>query len=230
MKRSSIVLFIFLISYPIFVRSQEYKYELGIISGATGYLGDANRTIPFASPGLATAVQGRYNINFRFVGFLSLGYYLFRGNNFQGKNRFPHNAQAKFATSTILVNPAMEYNFYPYSDKYPFLQTKRLSPYLSLGIVLGTGFKDGGGLFFFPGFSGFLGLKYKVANQWNLQCQLGGMYLFTDGLEKGTKEASFFENPYNIAKAPWKGTDGGVFFLFGVTYEFGSTKASCSLL
>lgn len=231
MKKTSLLLLLFIASIEVFpLKAQEYKYELGTSLGAVGYLGDLNPAVPFASLGAGAHVQARYNINFRMVAFVSLGYQLFRGQSKQQDVRFPNSPSLKFSTSTILLNPAFEYNFFPYSDKFPFLQTKRLTPYISLGVALGLGLKEKGGAFFIPGVTGALGLKFKVANRWNIQLQLGGMHCFTDALETGKKEGSTLNNPYGVNKRPWKGNDGGVALLVGVTYEFGSRVIECNKL
>lgn len=231
MKKTSLLLLLFIASIEVFpLKAQEYKYELGTSLGAVGYMGDLNPTVPFASLGAGAYVQARYNINFRMVAFVSLGYQLFRGQSKQQDVRFPNSPSVKFSTSTILLNPAFEYNFFPYSDKFPFLQTKRLTPYISLGVAVGLGLKEKGGAFFIPGVTGALGLKYKVANRWNIQLQLGGMHCFTDALETGKKEGNAMNNPYGVNKRPWKGNDGGVALLVGVTYEFGSRVVECNKL
>lgn len=209
------------------LEAQEYNYEVGFAAGPTGYLGDAGPVVPFAPPGASGVVQTRYNINFRMAAYLSLGYHLFRGNTSYSESSFPNDATAKFTTSTLLLNPAFEYNFYPYSDKFPFLQTRRLSPYVSVGMVAGVGF-GAKGVFIIPGLSGALGLKYKVATRWNLQLQLGGMHFFSDKLEGGNAQADFLNNPHHLSSPPWKGNDGSISLLLGITYEFGSRASDCN--
>lgn len=211
--------------------AQEYKYEVGFATGATGYLGDLNPKIPFASPGVGAAVQARYNINFRAMGYLALSYNFFQGKNLATGSDFVEGRDVRFATSSLLLNPAFEYNFYPYSDKYPFLGTRRITPYISLGLVAGIGLGDRGSAFFIPGLSGGFGLKYKVANKWNLQLQLGGMHFFTDKLDTGgSSSPRHLNNPYQLAYQPWKGNDGAVMLQFGVTYEFGVREKDCHAL
>lgn len=228
MRRNSILFLIALTISWGASEAQEYRYELGVTTGAVGYLGDANPRIPFASPGGGVMVQARYNFNFRIVGYLSLGYQLFTGKTTLGRTDFPETVAPRFSTSALLLNPAFEYNFYPYSDKFSFLGTKRLSPYISLGLALGLGFEYKGRPFFMPGFSGAVGLKYKVANRWNLQLQLGGIHFFTDKLDSGGNAlAASLDNPYGLSKQPWKGNDGAVMLLLGVTYEFGRRVTEC---
>lgn len=231
MRKTSLILLLFISSIgTATIEAQEYKYELGISLGPIGYLGDANPQIPFSTLGVGALVQARYNINFRMVAHLSVGYQLFRGKTKLQDTRFPSDPTLKFSTSTILLNPTFEYNFFPYSDKYPFLQTRRMTPYISLGMALGLGFKQAGGVFFMPGLTGAIGLKYKVANRWNLQLQLGGMHFFTDALESGGKSANTLNNPYGVAQRPWKGNDGAVAILMGISYEFGAKTVECRKL
>ncbi len=229
-KTTNILLLLLFTPLVTQLNAQEYKYEVGIATGVNSYLGDANPAIPFATPGATAMVQARYNINFRMVAFVGVQYNLFRGNSNVAKTVFPQNSSSKFSTASILFTPAFEYNFYPYSDKYPFLQTKRLTPYISLGLAVGVGLANQAKPFVIPGLSGALGLKYKVANRLNLQLQLGGMHFFTDKLEGASNTTAFLNNPYGIAKQPWKGNDGAINVLVGITYEFGQQVKSCNNL
>lgn len=210
--------------------AQEYRYEVGAAAALAGYLGDAGPKIPFVPPGFGLSIVSRYNINFRMAGYLALDYTLYRGNLRYAHSEFPQATEARFATSTFLLNPAFEYHFYPYSDKFSFRHTRRLVPYIALGFAAGVGLKAQGGLFFIPGLTGALGLKYKLANRWNITCSLGGKYFFTDKLEAGSKDAAWLDNPLAIAKAPFKGNDGGVALTIGLTYEFGKRTSGCNNL
>lgn len=210
--------------------AQEYKYELGGMLGASCYLGDANPRNPMRSVGISAHAVARYNIDFRFVVGASAGYTQLRGNSHNSGTLFPQSVEGSFNTSTILLNPFVEYNFYPYSDKFSYLRTKRLVPYISLGVAAGVGFNYQNKPFFLPAISGALGLKYKVANRWNVQLQLAGMHFFADALESSSKAGSAFNNPLGTSKLPWKGGDGMVALWLGVTYEFGMHKRSCNNL
>lgn len=150
------------------LNAQEYRLEWGGIASVNSYLGDANRVIPFASVGGGVGAQMRYNHNFRIAFSGDLSYNYIHGNSQIRNQVYPQQtSKVNFAAHALLLSFRGEYNFFAYSDKYPFLHTRRWSPYLALGLSVGAAFgKDAHT--FMPGIEGALGIKYKIANRLNL--------------------------------------------------------------
>lgn len=227
MRNLSLSLLLFVTAAAL--SAQEYRYDVGASLGTVGYLGDANPTIPFAAPGASLQIVGRYNMNLSMAFSGTLGYYLLRGSTKRHPEQFPSGQAISFHSSAILFQPRFEYNFYPYSDKFHFLSTRRLVPFLSLGLPLGIAFTKRSPAFL-PGVAASFGLKYKMANRWNLLLEVQGMHFFSDRLDTPTAESDFLNNPYRLSALPWKGGDGIIAVVVAVTYEFGYIKAQCNNL
>lgn len=211
------------------LNAQEYRLEWGGIASVNSYLGDANRVIPFASVGGGVGAQMRYNHNFRIAFSGDLSYNYIHGNSRIRNQVYPQQtSKINFAAHALLLSIKGEYNFFAYSDKYPFLHTRRWSPYLALGLSVGAAFgKDAHT--FMPGIEGALGIKYKIANRLNLIASLGGRQFFTDRLDALSNESSFLSNPYRLQSSWYKGGDGMLLITLGFTYEFSSRGSSCNI-
>ncbi len=210
-------------------RAQEYRMEWGAWGSVNSYLGDANKVIPFATLGGGAGIQMRYNHNFRlaFSGDLSLN--LLQGSTRVTKNVFPEVSDPiRFTAHTLLLATRGEYNFFAYSDKYPFLHTKRWSPYIALGLNVGVALGKGTPVFL-PGIEGAVGVKYKFANRWNLIASLGGRHFFADKLDTLGTNSNILSNPYHVQSSWYKGGDGMIMITLGVTYEFSSRGSSCNM-
>ncbi len=210
------------------MRGQEYRFELGALAGVSSYLGDANPRNPFTAMGANVNLMGRYNYNFRVAFSSELGYFLAQGTSLRNpKNHFPKNAQGKFVTNGALLSLCAEYNFYPYSDKYPFLQTKRFTPFVSGGLSGGLAFQNKS-VAFLPGVNIGLGVKWKIRNRLNLIAKLDGIHFFSDKLDTSSKSSAFLSNPYHTKSSFIKGGDGMVRLMVGISYEFKARGTNCN--
>lgn len=211
---------------PLFVWAQHYSHEVGGQLAMVGYLGDANRRIPFRMPGFGVGVQYRRNFDLRMAVSVKADYALYRGDTRHANTLFPGGQAARFSTHSALAQALFEYNFYPYSDKFAFLATQRLSPYVGVGVAAGAAFGSEG-MAFLPGIVGEVGLKYKLASRLNAQLSLGGKHFFSDRLDALSKGSGFLNNPFGVSGLPWKGGDGAVYISLGFSYEFGTHHEQC---
>lgn len=210
------------------LNAQEYRYEMGVSAGTVAYLGDANPSNPFNTIGGSLGGFFHYNHNLRLALTAHLDYFHWRGNtqSFQG-NVFPNAAQASFSCHAVGAIFRSEYNFYPYSDKYPFLQTRRLTPYIAAGATFALSLQQQKPVFH-PGVNLALGLKYKLRNRINLIAYVEGTHFFSDRLDTSSSSSSFLSNPYNVSSSLLKGGDGMVRLMVGVSYEFQKQTTNCN--
>ncbi|WP_085536834.1 type IX secretion system protein PorG [Massilibacteroides vaginae] len=214
---------ILLLVFPFVLCAQEYKYEIGGFVGASSYMGDANKTSPFKGINPAFGGVFRYNANFRIAFKGNLAWARVTGNTDGLDNVFPDNAQAKFDRNIIDLGGQVEFNFFPYSDKYAYMNTRRLSPYVTLG--LGLTFAGGGGdAFVGPNIPLGVGLKYKLKNRVNLGCEFTVRKLFGDNFEGNNT----LDNPYNLNSDWLKNNDWYSLLVFSVTWDFGPRKKPCN--
>lgn len=235
-KRSLLWAFLFclssLFSFPL--SAQEYKYDFGGTISVGNYLGDANPKWLGVSPGGGIAFEGRYNHNFRTAFSSRLGYLYQPFNTKWTGNRFPipgtnpeeNRPPVKGVMHLAHWELLAEYHFVHYSDKFAYLQTRSLAPYIMGGvdIALGAGFKRWNVA---PGITLGVGLKYKLRNRLNLIAALQGYHYFFDGLDAVSQETEWLRNPYRTNSGFLKGGDGRLALSVGVTYEFGVKRETC---
>jgi hypothetical protein len=203
--------------------AQEYKYEIGGMLGSSMYMGDANQTALLRGFNPAVAVIFRRNFNFRWALKTDLMMGKITGNTKNTDNVFPNQGEAAFSRSFFELGGQMEFNFLPYSDKYAYLSTSRIAPYLltGLGVTAASGF---GSVNLPLG----LGVKYKIKNRVNLGLEYTVHKLFSDSFDAPNKTGFNLDNPYNIQSSIFKNKDWYNTFMFFVTWDFGPNDRKCS--
>ncbi|GAB6012296.1 type IX secretion system protein PorG [Viscerimonas tarda] len=221
-----IVCFTAIVTLPCFeLSAQEYKYEIGGMAGTSSYMGDANKTALFREPKPAGGVIFRYNKNFRLAYKASLAFGGVSGTTLKSGNAFPNGAQASFSRTFIELGGQVEFNFFSYSDKYAYLGTRKISPYMftGLGITAATGDN------FFTGLNIPLGIgvKYKLKDRLNLGFEFSFRKLFGDSFDQPEKERFGLNDPYNISSSSLKNKDWYSLTVFSITWDFGMRKDPC---
>lgn len=203
--------------------AQEYKFEIGGMLGGASYMGDANKTNPFSKMGLAGGAVFRYNVNLRWALKSNLLLARVSGSTKGLDNAFPDNFQTDFNRSVVELGEQAEFNFFPYSDKFVYAGTKKLTPYVLAGIGLSIA-PGGDKTFASLNIPLGVGVKYKLRNRLDLGMEFSVRKLFGDGLE-GKKE---LDNPYHISGSAWKNKDWYSLLLFSLTWEFGLHDCDCN--
>jgi hypothetical protein len=194
--------------------------------GGAFYMGDANKTAPFKGLSPSAGVVFRYNANFRIAFKSHLAWATVSGTTEGLDNVFPNGAQASFSRSLFELGGQFEYNFFPYSDKYAYLNTKRLSPYVLVG--LGITVAPGSSTFAGPNLPLGAGVKYKIINRLNIGCEFSVRKLFGDGLDVTNESNKLLNNPYGIGSSVMKNKDWYSLLLFSVTWDFGPCNQQCN--
>lgn len=218
-----LLLILLLVGSSAMLRAQEYKYEIGGMAGGAFYMGDANKNAFFKGLNPALGAVFRYNANFRWALKGNLMWGQVSGSTIGLENVFPNNLQQSFTRSVIELGGQAEFNFFPYSDKYGYVGTKRFSPYVLVG--LGVTMAPGNGQTFTSlNIPLGLGVKYKIKNRINLGCEFSFRKLLGDGLE-GKAE---LDDPYGIKSSIFKNKDWYSFLLLSVTWDFGPRSRPCN--
>jgi hypothetical protein len=208
------------------LKAQEYLYEIGGMAGGSFYMGDANNNAAFRNMNPVVSALFRYNVNFRVALKANLAYARVSGSTTGLENVFPDNAQAEFKRGIIDLGAQAEFNFFPYSDKYKYLYTKRISPYIAGG--LGLSMAPGGGeTFFSPHISLGTGVKYKLFPRINIGAELSIRKLFGDGLDTAG-DNKLLDNPYKINGGAFKNKDWYSMLTITVSYDFGLRDCNCN--
>jgi opacity protein-like surface antigen len=209
------------------VVAQEYRYEIGGAAGMSMYLGDANPSSLFKEWNPAGGVIFRNNLNFRWAVKADLFMGKVAGDTKSQKNVFPGHAQASFNRNFIELGGQIEFNFLPYSDKYAYLGTSKISPYIltGWGLTLAQGKKQ---TFWGINFPLGIGVKYKIANRLNLGLEYAVHKLFKDNFDAPDANGFNLDNPYQVENGLFKNKDWYNTMLFSITWEFGLRDGRCT--
>ncbi|GHS91180.1 hypothetical protein FACS1894174_02590 [Bacteroidia bacterium] len=207
--------------------AQEYKYEAGGMVGASMYMGDANQSDFFQGLHPSVGAVFRKNLDFRWAVKADLLMGKVSGDTKNTKNVFPENAQASFSRNFYELGGQMEFNFLPYSDKFAYLGTSKITPYVFAG--LGLTFAPGDNQSFFGlNLPLGVGVKYKIKNRINLGLEYGVRKLFQDDFDAPDSEGFNLDNPYKMPANWAKNKDWYSVLMFTVTWDFGPNNKKCA--
>jgi opacity protein-like surface antigen len=206
--------------------AQEYRYEIGGMAGMSMYMGDANENSLFKGWNPAAGLIFRNNLNFRWALKADLFMGKVTGDTKNVENVFPGHAQTSFSRSFFELGGQMEFNFLPYSDKFAYLNTSKISPYMlaGLGVTVAPGKNQ---TFFGINFPLGVGVKYKIRNRLNLGVEYTVHKLFNDSFDAPDSEGFNLNNPYHVQNGLFKNRDWYNTLLFSITWEFGLRDGRC---
>lgn len=201
-------------------QSAPYKFDIGVQLGMSGYIGEASGNI-FRHPGFDGEVSFRYIGDARWAirGVLStLG---LSGTTADMDNYLPGDAQYSFTSQVTELSARGEFNFFAYGIGETYKRLRRWSPYITLGI--GVAMSAAGGTTSFAATIPMgMGIKYKVAERWNLALEFTMTKAFSDHFD-GQDLADLNQ----IKTAFYRSTDWYSRLTVGVAYEFGKRCETC---
>ena len=204
------------------ILAQEYIYEIGGMGGGSFYMGDVNKNTPLKALNPSLGAVFRYNANFRIAFKGGLTWARVTGSTDGLVNAFPGGLQTSFTRNVVDLGGQFEFNFFPYSDKFAYLNTQRLAPYLLIGlgatVATGTG-RTFGALNLPVG----MGIKYKLRNRLNVGAEFSVHKVLGDGLDNEQ-----LNNPYDIAGSVMKNGDWYVLTTLFLTWDFGPRNRKCN--
>lgn len=226
------VLFTFLlITYSLFssldLKAQDdYKYEIGGMAGTSFYMGDANKTRLYMNPGFAAGIVFRYNKDLRWAVKSNFVMGRVSGDTRNSGNVFPFEQQVSFSRMFYELGSQIEFNFFNYSDKFAYLGTKRLTPYVftGVGITLGSGKKT----FIDANIPLGVGLKYKMKERLNVGFEFSFRRLLSDSFDVTENTGGFnLDDPYDIRSSIFKNKDWYSLTMISITWDFGVRVCPC---
>ncbi len=228
-SKIKILLLVVSISTCVTAVAQEYKYEIGGMAGMSMYMGDANKNDFFRGWSPSFGGVFRRNFNFRWALKADLLMGRVTGDTRNTDNVFPDHEQISFSRNFYEMGGQMEFNFLPYSDKFAYLQTRRISPYILAG--LGFSYAPGDDQSFFSlNIPLGIGVKYKFKNRINFGLEYSFRKSFADDLDAPAKAYFNLDDPYRIKSSWTKNKDWYSLFLFSVTWDFGPNDRHCTNL
>lgn len=196
------ILLILLLVFPSKLITAQRKSDIGLIGGASYYMGDINHSRHFYAPSAAGGIIYRYNFNPRHSLRFSGLYTSLKGNDNDFEDAFQQRRGYGFKTSIIDLGITTEFNFMNY--KPTSLRKDRYSPYVSAGVgyasVLSSSIqpyrniraKSAATIIFGVGFKYNLARRWSTGAEWTFRKTLNDML---DGTENiGTEQGVFFHN------------------------------------
>lgn len=213
----------------ICAQREEYKMDIGGMTGGCFYMGDANRSVLYKGTRPMIGVVARYifNPHMALKGDLAVGG--IKGNTADFKNKYPNGENAQFSRTLIDLGAQIEYNFWGYGLGEEYLRIKRLTPY----IVGGMGFTFAPAPaenVFTVNFPLGIGVKYKAAPRWNIGCEFTMRFSLSDKLDVTSNDGLQLNDPYNISGKGFKNKDSYSYTSIFVTYDLFPKCKTCNKL
>lgn len=200
----------------------EYRMEIGVGAGLSGYLGDFNGNLTKNLQPMAT-VLGRYVFNPYTAIRMNISYGKMKGSSKGIQTYYPAFASTPYEFNNAIYDVCFsyEYNFWPYGTGRDYRGAKRLTPFVFGGI--GATYIDAKGKdkFTFNIPIG-IGMKYKLNDRVNIGAEWAMHFTQSDELD-GVKD------PYNIKSSGlFKNTDCYSALQLTLTYSFMAKCKTCN--
>lgn len=200
---------------------EKYKFDIGAGLGMSGYLGDANESNLFASPGVGMNASFRYLINSRWAlrGLLTAA--SLSGSTADMENVLPEGKVYEFKSWIYDLGARAEFNFFNYGIGESYKQLSRVSPYLSLGLGVAMS-RSGGDSFVAMTLPMGFGVKFKLRPRVNL-----GMEFTMTKVLGDNADSRELKDLYQIKSSFLKNTDWYSSLMLSISYEFGERCVTC---
>lgn len=206
---------------PATGQSAPYKFDIGTQLGMSGYIGDANRSNPFAHPGFDGEISMRYLPDTRWALRAVLSTFSLSGDTRDISDVLPSGAAYSFSSQAYELSVRGEFNFLPYGIGETYKRLRRWSPYLTVGVGAALS-ASGGSTTVVPTVPMGAGIKFKATPRLNLGLEFTMTKAFGDHID-GAELADL----NGIKTAFYKNTDWYSRLTIGVSYEFGPRCETC---
>ncbi len=202
-------------------QSAPYKFDIGAELGMSGYIGEANRSNPFAHPGFTGELSFRYLPDARWALRGVLSTMSLSGNTADITDVLPGGASYSFTSQVYELSARGEFNFFPYGIGETYKRLRRWTPYLVVGVGVAMS-SSGGTTSVVPTIPMGAGIKFKASQRLNLGLEFTMTKAFGDKID-GTDLVDLNQ----IKTEFYKNTDWYSRLTFGVSYEFGPRCETC---
>lgn len=199
------------------LHAQEYKFEWGGALSTLYYQGDYASSPLKAQYSAGASLLFRHNLNFRMAYRVGISLDVLRGRQRGSGEVFPETTPERFSRKMISLDLRAEYNFYPYSDKFSYLDTQRFTPYLFLGA--GVGLLPQGSLSWAPYLSVGVGMKYKLSSRLNLGLSYQRAVAFSDDIDHTV-------TPMGVRPGAMAGVDGFGKLSFDISWDIATRRSN----
>jgi len=196
-----IILTAVLILMPAGMKGQAYRMELGLLGGASSYMGDANASNPLMNEHATFGLLGRYNLS----GNLALKANLLSGgisgSTIGDAGAYLNGVELKFNRRFVDAGIQFELGFYQYGVPGYKAGASRICPYISAGLGI-TGYKsDKTRICANIPFG--VGVKAKVMPRLNVGCEWSFRKTLADDLDYAAGTSGFQLNNLWAGTGSW---------------------------
>lgn len=156
----------------------QHSTDVGVIVGASYYLGDINPEKQFYSSSPSLGFMYRYNMGPRYALRTSLSFGTLKGSDLDFDNKYQQSRGASFETELVDFSVQLEFNFQPFSLPLSS-RTKRFSPYITSGLSYLSSSSTTSSFAIPMG----LGCKYLIGKRWTAAVEWSFKKSFTDDLD-----------------------------------------------
>jgi hypothetical protein len=214
-QKTIVFVFAFLLFVGQFVYAQEFKHtiEIGPTIGSSFYLGDANNTwMKNSQPAFGGVI--RYPLDTRFAVSVEA-----LTSNIAGQYTKENSLENSFKNSYFYTSAQVEFNFFSY-DRYDLtLESSTISPYILGGIGIVTYSSATEVL------KGGVGVKFKLSNRLDLNCQWTMNKTFADNLEG---VGQLLNDPNKLNKSAFLNND--YFSVLSISLTIALNTQSCNCI
>ncbi len=218
LKRIIAIVAVVAVAVSSLVAQETYRYEIGGGVGMSNYLGDANRSNLLKHPSWAAGGIFRYVIDRRWSLKANLIVASINGNS--GGTVYPGGEVYDFSSTLYDVGAQIEFNFFNFGIGSKYMNLKRITPYLVVGLGGTLATPDVGGSSFALVLPMGVGVKYKWKERLNLGLEFTMRKSFGDKLD-GLSDLNGINHSFA------KNTDWYSVLMVSVTYEFGKRCKVC---
>lgn len=216
-----------ILSSSLHAQEKEYMYEIGGGIGTSWGYGDINRSSALYDPSLAADLLFRYNINLRWALAVDASTNGLKGDSKDFENAFPNSTQWSFDRRYWQLGIRPEFSFWNYGWGNDYREKHRVAPFLTagLGVGISTGDTQQDALVDSDANTAFsiplgLGVKWKMAPRWDLQCTALWTKSFGDKVDG-------IADPYNVGTIAPVNTDWIGSIYVSVTFCFKERCLEC---
>ncbi len=215
-----------LLFLPAGMKGQAYRMELGLLSGGSAYMGEANTDKPLMNEQLAVGLMGRYNIN----GSMSLKANLLSGgisgSTFGDASGYYNGEELRFNRRFVDAGVQFELGFYQFGVPGYRPGSSSVCPYFSAGLGL-TGYQsDKTRICANIPFG--VGVKAKIMSRLNVGCEWSFRKTLADDLDYAHPTTAFQLNNDWAGTGTWnKNKDWYSVLMVYVTVDLYGTGSDC---
>lgn len=200
----------------------DYKFDIGVGLGMSGYLGDVNYSNMFRHPGFAGQLSFRYIADTRWTIRGVFTGASISGNTADTSMQLPGGESYSFTSQVYDLGTRAEFNFFGYGIGETYKRLRRWSPYLALGLGATVCAPGGGGVFVAMSVPMAAGVKFKMKPRWNLAAEFCMTWLLGD-----KADGKHLTDLYGIKSTFLKNNDWHSNITVSISYEFGERCATC---